>query len=71
MPYPPYRPEHNINDRTTFSPTTMYYVEEIRALRRRLKLWESAALDALANLRDEEPAAKRLRLELTEQEKAA
>ena len=51
--------------------STMYYVEEIRALRRRLKLWESAALDALANLREEEPAAKRLRLELHGQEDAA
>jgi hypothetical protein len=51
--------------------TTMYYVEEIRRLRRQLKLWESAALDALNNLRDDEPAAKRLRLELTAQDKAA
>lgn len=50
--------------------TTIYYVEEIRRLRRQLKRWESAAKDALDNLRDEEPAAKRLRLELHDQEAA-
>lgn len=50
--------------------TTIYYVEEIRKLRRQVKRWESAAKDALDNLREEDPAAKRLRLELRDSEAA-
>lgn len=45
MPYPPYRPEHNIDDSTVVP----HYVEEIRVLRRKLARAEAALRDVKDN----------------------